>query len=617
MKQILQDLKKGKTLLEEVPCPQNNAQSMLIETTVSLISSGTERMLMNFGKAGMVGKMRQQPDKVKMVLDKVKTDGLMTTIETVQSKLDQPLPLGYCNVGTVFEVGNEVQSFANGDRVISNGKHAEMVSVPQNLCAKIPDNVTDEQAAFTVVGAIGLQGVRLLQPTLGECIVVFGLGLIGLMTVQLLKAHGCRVLGIDFDEQKLALAKEFGAETVSLLQGQNPIVVAQKFSRNRGVDGVIITAATKDNKLMHQAATMCRKRGRIVLVGVTGLHLKRDDFYKKELSFQVSCSYGPGRYDESYEEQGQDYPVGFVRWTEQRNFEAVLDMMASKQLNVEPLITHRFMIDDAIEAYSVLEKEKNALGIVMQYPKDTQSVKSNKTVALDLTTKADGVTSISFVGAGNYASRVLIPAFKKTKANFNTIVSSTGVSSTVFGKKFKFYNATTDYDEVLNDETSNVVVIATRHNLHAKQVLQALKAGKHVFVEKPLAIYAEELEEIKQYYCNMDVENRPVLCLGFNRRFAPHITKAKELLTSINQPINIAITVNAGFIPYGSWIHDRNIGGGRMIGEGCHFIDLARFLADSKIAEYHCVAIHAERAMKRDENVSVVLRLVKWFQRNS
>ncbi|NCC36172.1 MAG: zinc-binding alcohol dehydrogenase, partial [Chloroflexia bacterium] len=354
MKQILQSLKTGATEVADVPLPRISRGSLQIKTSNTLVSAGTERMLVEFGRANLVDKARQQPDKVKMVLDKIRTDGLQPTIEAVFNKLDQPLPLGYCSVGGVLARGSGVSCFEVGQRVVSNGNHAEAVSVPMNLCAPVPDSVSDEAAAFTVLGAIGLQGIRLSQPTLGETVVVTGLGLIGLMTVQLLRAQGCRVLGIDFDSDKLALARQFGAEVVDLSAGQDPVAVAMAFSRDRGVDAVLITAATKSNDPVHQAAQMCRKRGRIVLVGVAGLELSRADFYEKELSFQVSCSYGPGRYDPSYEEQGVDYPIGFVRWTEQRNFEAVLDMMADGRLDVSPLISHRFSIDEAEKAYEVV-----------------------------------------------------------------------------------------------------------------------------------------------------------------------------------------------------------------------------------------------------------------------
>ena len=347
-------MKNGTTEVATVPCPAVKPGHLLIETRRTLVSAGTERMLVEFGKAGLIGKARQQPEKVRMVLDKIRTDGLVPTIESVLNKLEQPLPMGYCNVGVVKAVGEGVSGFAVGDRVVSNGKHAEVVTVPMNLCAKVPDGVGDDEAAFTVLGSIGLQGIRLAQPTLGEAVVVTGMGLIGLLTVQLLRAQGCRVLGLDFDAGKLALARRFGAEVVDLSAGHDPISAAQRFSRARGVDAVIVTAATTSSEPMRQAAQMCRKRGRIILVGVAGLELSRSDFYEKELTFQVSCSYGPGRYDPNYEERGIDYPVGFVRWTEQRNFEAVLDILAAGRLDVMPLVSHRFPIAEADRAYDLV-----------------------------------------------------------------------------------------------------------------------------------------------------------------------------------------------------------------------------------------------------------------------
>jgi len=366
MKQVLQNLKDGATELVDVPVPRAGRGQLLIRTTRTLVSAGTERMLVDFGKANWIDKARSQPDKVRQVLDKVKTDGVMPTVEAVRHKLDQLLPMGYCNVGVVVEVGAGVSGFVVGDRVASNGKHAEYVAVPQNLCAKIPDDVSDERAAFTVLSAIALQGIRLVQPTLGETVAVTGLGLIGLVTVQLLRAHGCRVIGFDFDAARVEQAKRFGAEAVCVRDGADPVAAAMAYARGRGVDAVIITASTKSNDPVHQAALMCRKRGRIVLVGVVGLELSRADFYEKELSFQVSCSYGPGRYDPDYEERGHDYPVGFVRWTEQRNFEAALDMMSDGRLDTTALVTHRFSIDEAARAYDVVGGAEPSLGIVLE-----------------------------------------------------------------------------------------------------------------------------------------------------------------------------------------------------------------------------------------------------------
>lgn len=592
MKQILQDMAKGGTTVTNSPAPSLSPQSINIASTVSLISAGTERMLVDFGKSSLIDKARQQPDKVKMVLEKVKTDGLATTIEAVQSKLAQPIPLGYCNVGVVVEAGKNVDDFKAGDRVVSNGSHADIVRVPRNLCAKIPDNVDDDTAAFTVLASIGLQGIRLAAPTIGESIVVTGVGLIGLLTVQMLRAHGCRVLAIDYDQAKLELARQFGADTCNPANGEDPVAAGMAFSRGKGVDAVLITASTKSSDPVTQAARMSRKRGRIVLVGVAGLELSRADFYEKELSFQVSCSYGPGRYDSNYEEKGQDYPYAFVRWTEQRNFEAILDMMASGQLDVKPLISHRYKFEAAPEAYDLLTSDKSALGILLEYESPVESRLDNVVKLRGNAGFSPQKAVMSFIGAGNYASRMLIPAFKAAGAQFNSIVTSGGVSGVIHGDKAGFAEASTDIDSMLADKQTNTVAIVTRHNSHAHFVTKALQAGKNVFVEKPLAINIEELESIEEaYQAALSAKGSPVhLMVGFNRRFSPQIQKMKSLLDSVNEPKSFILTMNAGAIPPDHWTQDKNVGGGRIIGEACHYIDLMRFLSGSEI-----VSVQARR----------------------
>lgn len=582
MKQILQDLSSGTTELVECPAPRSRRGRVLLDTRVSLISAGTERMLVDFGRSGLIAKARQQPEKVAQVLEKVQTDGLMTTIDAVRSKLAQPLPLGYCNVGTVREVGEGVSGFRAGDRVVSNGAHADIVSVPGNLCARIPDEVSDETAAFTVLGAIGLQGVRLTQPTLGEAFVVTGVGLIGLIVVQLLRANGCRVLAIDFDEAKLTIARSFGAETCNPSAGADPVSAGLAFSRGAGVDGVIITASTKSSDPVTQAARMSRKRGRIVLVGVTGLELNRSDFYEKELSFQVSCSYGPGRYDPTYEEGGQDYPIGFVRWTEQRNFEAVLDLMATGRIDVAPLITHRLDFERAPEAYDILMKDRKALGIILNYTADPDERHRH---SVELRSPAEVVPdtpSIGFIGAGNYASRILIPAFQRAGALLHTIASPSGVSSVVAGRRSEFSHATSDVPGLIADPEVNTVAIATRHDSHASLAVAALEAGKHVFVEKPLALTHCELQRVEAAYATAGRH----LMVGFNRRFAPHVRTMKRLLDSVTEPKVVIMLMNAGSIPPEHWTQDHQVGGGRIIGEACHYIDLMRFLVGAPITEF-------------------------------
>lgn len=612
MKQVLQELGTGQTIVADVPAPAAPRGGLCIVTRRSLISAGTERTLVEFGRASLLDKVRQQPEKVRQVLDKVRNDGPLVTLDAVRSKLNQALPLGYCNVGKVVDAEGDT-GFVAGDRVVSNGSHAEVVAVSRHLCARIPDEVSDDEAAFTILAAIGLQGIRLAEPTLGESFVVTGLGLIGLLTVQMLRANGCGVLGIDPDPAKTALARRFGAATVELAQGEDPLSAAEKFSRARGVDGVLITAATKSNDPVTQAARMCRKRGRIVLVGVAGLELNRADFYEKELTFQVSCSYGPGRYDPAYEEQGMDYPLGFVRWTEQRNFEAVLGMMAARSIDVRPLITHRFALNDAPRAYDLLATASEPyLGILLEYPEAAGSLAPVRSLPLTaaISTAASAVAQpvVSFVGAGNYAGRVLIPAFVRSGARLQSIASSGGVTAALMGRKYGFNEATTDAETVLNDSRADCVAIATRHDSHARLVCQALAAGKHVFVEKPLAITAAQLDSVAAVLSAQQGRQSPLLMVGFNRRFAPHILRMKALLGTLAGPKTFIVTVNAGAIPAGHWTQNPATGGGRLIGEGCHFLDLMRFLAGAAIECWQVASLSGvgEGGVK-DDKVTVTL----------
>lgn len=602
MKQIVQSLSNGSTKIITAPMPILSSKKILICSKTTLISAGTERMLVGFGKASYLEKARQQPEKVRLVLDKIKTDGLLTTISAVRSKLDQPLLLGYCNVGVVAQIGSDVSHVKVGDRVVSNGAHADVVCIGKNLCVPIPDKVDDESAAFTVLASIGLQGIRLAQPTLGEAFVVMGTGLIGLLTIQLLRAQGCRVLAIDFDEAKLQLAKEFGAETCNLAKNEDPVTAGMIFSRNNGVDGVIITASTQSNQPVSQAAQMSRKRGRIVLVGVAGLELNRSDFYEKELSFQVSCSYGPGRYDSDYEDKGFDYPLGFVRWTEQRNFEAILDMMANQLLNVKPLITHCYLFEEADKAYQTLTEDSTALGIILNYTSD-KNQRLEKTITLNPCISFNPVKPIlSAIGAGNYASRVLLPTFKSLGAQFHTMLTASGVSASIHGEQLKFSQASTDLEELLSSET-NAIVIATRHDTHADLVLKAIAAQKHIFVEKPLAINLEQLSAIETtYYAAASAGIAKHLMVGFNRRFSPYVQKMKSLLEQVHEPKSFIVTVNAGEIPNTHWTQDNEVGGGRIIGEACHFIDLLRFLTSSSIT-----SVQVKKLKGKSDSAVIVL----------
>lgn len=582
MKQVVQNLRNGEVILDDVGAPLVRPGHLLIQSRATLVSPGTERMLVEFGKASLLAKARSQPDKVRQVLDKIKSEGLLPTLDAVFTRLEEPLPLGYCNAGVVIEVGEGVEGFNVGDRVISNGPHAEIVCVPKNLCARIPDNVSDDQAAFCVISSIALQGIRLLAPTLGERIAVIGLGLIGLVAVQLLRASGCDVLGIDLDGRKLEMARQFGAQTVEVGPGVDPVSAAMAFSQGRGVDGVLITASAESNEIIRQAATMSRKRGRLILVGVVGLELRRSDFYQKELTFQVSCSYGPGRYDSDYEQQGRDYPFAFVRWTEQRNFEAVLAMLASGRLDVEGLIDRRVLLSEASAVYDSLAGNKSGLGFLLTYPVDAPDLRRTVSVKSQshATAPAGSRAVVGVIGAGTYATRTLLPTMAKLPVTLHTIASAGGISGTRVGRKYGFQQATTDYHELLANEQINAVIITTRHNSHAKMTVEALEAGKHVLVEKPLALNREELIQIETAAANSE---HLQLMVGYNRRFSPHTSKIKELLRSRSEPLCMVMTVNAGYLPADHWTQDPVIGGGRIIGEACHWIDLFAYLADASV----------------------------------
>ena len=577
MKQLLQNLKTGEVTLAELPAPQAMPGKLLVRTAKSLVSLGTERMLLEFGKAGWIGKARQQPDKVKQVIQKIKTDGLEPTVKAVFRKLDQPLPLGYSNAGVVLAVGDGVRDFQPGDRVATNGPHAELALVPVHLAAKVPDEVGDLTASFTVVSSIALHGVRLLEPTLGERVAVVGLGLIGLLTVQILRANGCRVIGFDFDARKVALARSFGAQAHDLSLGADAVAAAMAFSDGEGIDGVLITAATPSNDPIEQAPRMCRKRGRVVLVGVAGLTLNRTEFFKSEVSFRVSCSYGPGRYDDDYEQKGVDYPVGYVRWTEQRNFQAVLELMAAGAIRVDELVSEVIPFYEAPALYA--RNPAGALGLVFDYP-DSPGAERGRVDYRRAPRAARGRPTIGVIGAGAYASSVLVPALARTRARLVGVADADGASADHLARKFRFAHATTDSAALLADPAIECVVITTRHDSHAALSVAALEAGKHVFVEKPLAMSREQLGAIEA--AEREAGDRQLM-VGFNRRFSPLTEKMKELLAPRSAPACLVMTVNAGAIPREHWAQDPLVGGGRIIGEACHFIDLLAYLAGAPI----------------------------------
>lgn len=603
MHQIIQDLKSGETILKEVPTPQVGAGKVLIKTHRSLVSLGTERMLVSFGQANLIEKARQQPERVKEVMNKMKTDGIKPTFEAVLRKLDTPMPLGYSNAGKVIAVGKGVTKFKVGDRVASNGNHAEVVAVPENLIAKIPDNVDYEEAAFTVIGAIALQGIRLLKPSFGEMVVVLGLGLVGLIAVQLLKAHGCKVIGLDVDEDKLKIARKYGISTADSTK-LDPVQFVLNQTDQVGADGVLITASSKSNAIISQSAHMSRKRGRIVLVGVVGLDIDRADFYEKELSFQVSCSYGPGRYDDNYEQKGQDYPLPYVRWTEKRNFEAILEAIQANKLDVKSLITEQIPIENFHKIYSDISNSKSVASILEYTDLETsQNYQLDQTIRISDESSSTDSNKLAVIGAGNFTQSTLLPSLSKLNVPVKYIVSSAGLSSTNLAQKYNIEHSTTDIDTVLNDDDVQSVIITTRHNLHASMTMDALNAGKHVFVEKPLALNQQELKNIISV---LNTSRRSIM-VGFNRRFSPHALKMKELLGDDPGPMNIIATMNAGYLPPDSWLNDMDIGGGRIIGEACHYVDLITFLTGSKVKAVYMQAM-GNNPRANTDNATITLK---------
>ncbi|MBA3443212.1 MAG: Gfo/Idh/MocA family oxidoreductase [Pyrinomonadaceae bacterium] len=612
MKQILQNLQTGRLAVVDVPPPAVQPGRVLVRTAASLISAGTERMAVELGRKSLIGKAAERPDLVRQVMQKAKSEGVMSTIQAVRAKLDSSTALGYSAAGIVAAIGEDVTEFRVSDRVACAGagfaSHAEMLSVPKNLCVRVPETVDFEAAAFGTLGAIALQGVRLAEPTLGESIVVIGLGLLGQITVQLLKANGCRVYGIDLDPRKVELARRFGAEGSASNNDTKQAVM--EWTRGRGADAVLITAATQSNEPVELAGEVSRLKGRVVVVGLVGMSVPRKVYYERELALKISMSYGPGRYDPEYEDRGHDYPFAYVRWTEGRNIEAFLDLLAERRINVEPLITHRFPIEEGEQAYQLITGEMNEsyLGVVLSYDTGHElksRLENNLAAAAKRTTERATSVRVGLIGAGNYARKMLLPNFKAAGAAFQTIASGSGVTAQTVGERYGFRSYVSSADEVIADEEVNLVVIATRHNLHASLAAQALRSNRHVFVEKPLALNDEELNSL----LGAATESRGCLMVGFNRRFSPLAIKAKEFFANRQAPLSILYRVNAGRIPREHWIQDAREGGGRIIGEVCHFIDLMQFWISEPP-----VRVYAERIASRnyelidEDSVFITLR---------
>jgi predicted dehydrogenase/threonine dehydrogenase-like Zn-dependent dehydrogenase len=619
MKQLLQNIKTGQATIEEVPIPTPRAGQALVRVTASLVSAGTERMVVEFAEKSLVGKARSRPDLVKQVLDKAKREGIVPTVQAAFNRLDQPMALGYSSAGTIVALGKNMQGFKVGQRVACAGGgyavHAEYNVVPRNLLTPLPKNVDFESAAFTTLGAIAMHGLRLAVPQIGENVAIIGLGLLGLLTIQLAAAAGCNVLGVDLDPRRIALASSLGRfdtaqrglEAVARAQAES---AAQAFTANRGCDAVIICADTSSNDPVELAGVIARDRARIVATGAVGLNIPRKVYYEKELSFINSRSYGPGRYDANYEENGNDYPIGYIRWTEGRNFQSVVDLLSSRKLKVESLITHRFPIEEGVKAYEVItgKKKEPFLGVLLKYPEGKMKAspefnrgEERKIVLPAIVNRQSKIVNLGVLGAGLYANATLLPVLKNNK-DFELIgiASAGGLHAQHSGKKFGFQYATSSDDDIINDPNINTVAILTRHDSHADLVIKALKAGKHVFVEKPLAINEKQLAQIAKILPSASC----LLTVGFNRRFSPLAQSLHAQLLTRNEPLHAHYRVNAGYIPLNHWTQDPELGGGRIIGEACHFIDLLTFLVGVPPVS---VTAHAlpDNGKYREDNVSM------------
>ena len=608
MKQVLQNRKTGRPFVGEVPVPALQRGRVLVRTVASLISAGTERASVELVSKGLLQEARQRPDLVKAVVAKVKSEGLLNTFASVRDKMAASQSLGYSAAGIVIEVAEDVTEFHIGDRVACAGvgfaSHAEVLSVPRNLCVHLPERVSFEAGAFGTLGAIALQGVRLAEPTLGESVVVIGLGLVGQLTVQLLKANGCRVFGIDLDPARVSLAMELGADN-AVVSTEEAAGKIDKWTRGLGADAVLITAATDSNQPVELAARVSRMKGRVIVVGMTGLDIPRQPFFSRELKLIISMSYGPGRYDPNYEERGHDYPLPYVRWTEKRNIESFLELVGDKRVNVERLTTHRFRIEDAERAYELISGDAREpyLGVLLNYDTDREITRRVKLTAP--VHRAEKAIRLGVIGAGGYVPAMLLPHFKSEGTEFRSIATATGVSAHDVGKRFGFAQAVSSADEVLEDPDMNLVVIGTRHDSHAELACRALEHNKNVFVEKPLALNDDELDQVLHAAANSTGR----LMVGFNRRFSPLAQRARDFFAGINSPLSMLYRVNAGRIPKEHWMQDALEGGGRIVGEVCHFIDLMQFLTNSPPVSVfaECVSAQTNSSDKTVDRDSVFI----------
>ena len=608
MLQVLQNYKGGEIRIEDVPSPTLKSGGVIVKNHYSLISAGTEKSVINLAQSSMISKAKQRPDLVKQVIEKAKQNGIIDTFKKVMGKLDSPLALGYSTAGEVIEVAEDVKDIKVGDYVACAGggyaSHAEVIYVPQNLCVKVPDGVELQEASYTTVASIALQGIRQANPKLGDNVAVIGLGLIGQLTVQMLKANGCNVIGIDVSESAVQDAIDSGIDYALKRDNPNLKELIKNATNGYGVDSVLITAGTSSNDPIELAGEIARDRAVITAVGLINMDIPRNLYYEKELEVKLSRSYGPGRYDPNYEEKGHDYPVSYVRWTEQRNMEAFLNLLSEKKVNTKPLTTHTYDIEEADKAYDmILNNKENYTGVLLKYNAEK---KQNKKVILETKNKKKKeVVNLGIIGAGNFATATLFPNLKKVNnTNIKALATATGISGKSTAKNYDFDYCTTDTDELMNDNDIDSILILTRHNLHADLVIKGLKKGKDVYVEKPLALNEDELSEIIKTYNSTDGN----LMVGFNRRFSPFIKKLKEFYRNRTAPLMMNYTINAGYIPGDHWVHDPEIGGGRLKGEVCHFIDLLSYISDSKPIQVFTQSISSNTGnIFNDDNISINL----------
>jgi predicted dehydrogenase len=611
MKQIIQNYKTGKLSLEEVPIPALKNNGILVKNHFSLLSAGTERTMIEFGKKSLVGKAKARPKLVKQVIEKIKTDGLIATYKSAIGKLGEPVPLGYSSAGEVIEVGSNVKDFKKGDKVACAGagyaSHAEVIFVPENLAVKLPESVDLKEASFVTLGAIAMQGIRRCELSPGEKVAVIGLGLLGQVTVQLLKAYGMPVLGVDVNPKKIAEAKKYGIDEGILIGADNVIEAAMKFSDGNGVDAVIITASTQSSEPLELAGSICRERGRISSVGLTGMEVPRSIYYEKELDFRLSRSYGPGRYDKNYEEKGLDYPIGYVRWTEKRNMIEFIRLLSENKINLAPMITHAFKIDNALKAYELITKNPNNeefIGVVIQYDFEKETKKKLILKETKEFEKKENLISAGIIGGGNFARGVLIPAIKSVKdISLDAVADSEGSIADFIGKKYGCKYTTSDYKDILQDKNIDLVVITTPHNLHSGMAIEALRQNKNVHLEKPAAMNEEELKEL----IDVAKSSKGRLMLGYNRRFSPEAFRIKQAFENRNTPLMIYYRINAGKIPEEHWVQDPKIGGGRIIGEVCHFIDFIQFITGSKPVKVYASSIKGKGNVIEEDNINILI----------